>query len=84
MVKELHGINVVQDCQSILVAGKKIVATYQLANTNDHKQLFTDGTSRCQTVIQNVVVGIHSNGGYKIITLSYGILPENKTSKLVT
>jgi len=84
IVKQLPGITFIQDCRSIVTVVTKTIATYQLASVSEYKQLFTDGTSHRQTEIQNAVVGILTNGGYKMITLSSGILLENETSKSVT
>ncbi len=84
IVKELPWITFIRECRSILRVITKIIAAYQLASINEYKQLFTDGTSCRQTAIQNAVVGILTDGGYKMITLSSGILPENETSKSVT
>ncbi len=61
------------ECQSILVVVTKTLASHQLAHTGEYKQFFTDGTSHCQTAIQNAVVKIPTNGGYEMVTLSSGI-----------
>ena len=84
VVKELPGLKIVLECWSILVVVTKTLAAYWLSNASDYKQLFTDGTSRCQRAIQNGVIGILTNGGYKMIKLSSGILLENESSKSVT
>ncbi len=84
IVKELPEITFIRKCRSILTVVTKTIAAYQLASVNEYKQLFTDGRSRRQTAIQNAVVGILTDGGYKMITLSSGILLENETSKSVT
>ena len=59
----------------------KTLAAYLLRRADSYEQLFTDGTSRRQTAIQNAVVGILTEGGFKMVTLSSGILAENETSE---
>jgi hypothetical protein len=54
---------------------------YQLGREDSYAQLLTDGTSQRQTAIQNAVVGILINGGYRMVTLSSGILAENVTAE---
>jgi hypothetical protein len=49
-----------------------------------YEQLITDGTSWRQTAIQNAVVGILTDGGFKMVNLSSGILAENETAKCLT
>ncbi len=62
----------------------KTLAAYQLGRADSYKQLFTDGTSWRQTAIQNAVVGILTDGGFKMVTLSSGILVENETAECLT
>ncbi len=62
----------------------KTLAAYQLGRADSYEQLFTDGTSRRQTAIQNAVVGILTDGGFKMVTLLSSILAENETSECLT
>lgn len=49
-------------------SGWKTLAAYQLARVQEYKQLFTDGTSHSQNTIQNAVIEVLNNGGYKLVT----------------
>ncbi len=62
----------------------KTLAAYLLGRADSYKQLFTDGTTQRQTAIQNAVVGILMDGGFKMVTLSSGILVENETAKCLS
>ena len=62
----------------------KTLAAYLLGRADSYEQLFTDGTSRQQTAIQNTVMGILTEGGFKMVTLSSGILAENETAECLT
>ncbi len=72
VVKDLPGITFVCKYQSKLIVVTKTLAAYQLAHVQEYKQLFTDGTSCGQTAIQNAVIVVLDNGGYKLATLSSG------------
>jgi hypothetical protein len=74
----------VQEWRSVLVVVTKTLAAYQLRRADSYEQLFTDGTSRRQTAIQNAVMGILTDGGFKMVTLSSSILAENETAECLT
>ncbi len=62
----------------------KTLAAYQLGRADSYEQLFTDGTSWRQTAIQNAVVGILTDSGFKMVTLLSGTLAENETAECLT
>ncbi len=74
----------VGEWRSVLVVVTKTLDAYQLGRADSYEQLFTDGTSRRQTAIQNAVVGILTDGGFKMVTLLSGILAENETAGYLT
>jgi hypothetical protein len=74
----------VQEWRSVLVVVTKTLAAYRLGRADSYEQLFTDDTSRRQTAIQNAVVGILTDGGFKMVNLLSGILAENETAKCLT
>ncbi len=62
----------------------KTLAAYQLGRADSYEQLFTYHTSQRQTAIQNAVLGILTDGGFKMVTQLSGILAENKTAECLT
>ena len=70
-VRQLPSVRTVCKWRSVLVVVTKTLAAYLLGRADSYEQLFTDGTSRRQTAIQNAVVGIFDGGwiqdGYSII-----------------
>lgn len=81
---ELPSLQFIRECCTVLVVVTKTLAAYQLAKAESFKQLFSDGTSRWQTAIQNVVVSILTEAGYNAITLSSGIIAKDETSESIT
>jgi hypothetical protein len=81
LVQELPSIGTVREWRSVLVVVTKILAAYQLGRADSYARLLTDGTSRRQTAIQNAVVGILTDQGFKRVTLSSGILAKNETAE---
>jgi hypothetical protein len=77
-------VQTVQEWRSVLVVVTKKLAAYQLGRADSYKQLFTDGTSWRQTAIQNAVMGILRDGGFKMVTLLSGILAENENAECLT
>ena len=84
MVQELPSVSTIHEWRSVLVVVTKTLAAYQLGRADSYVQLLTDGTSQRQTAIQNAVVGILTDGGYRMVTLSSGILAENETAECLT
>jgi len=84
VVRQLPSVQTVREWRSVLVVVTKTLAAYLLGRADSYEQLFTDGTSRRQTAIQNAVVGILTEGGFKMVTLSSGILAENETAECLT
>ena len=81
LVRELPSVSTIREWRTVLVVVTKTLAAYQLGRADSYAQLLTDGTSRRQTPIQNAVVGILTDGGYRMVTLSSGILAENETAE---
>ena len=70
-----------RSCRSDLLHVTKTLASYQIGKANSYEQLFSDGTSRRQTSIQNVIIRFLSDGGFKTITLSTSIIAEDETAE---
>jgi hypothetical protein len=84
VVRQLLSVQTVWEWRFVLVVVTKTLAAYLLGRADSYKQLFTDGTSRRQTAIQNTVVGVLMDGGFKMVSLSSGILAENETAECLT
>ena len=80
IVKQLPGIRFIRYCRTILLHVTKTLAAYEIANSQYFEQLFTDGTSRRQTDMQNVVVGILKDSGFRRIILSGCILAVDESA----
>ena len=57
------------------------MASYRLTKVEDCQQLFADGTSRCQTAIQNLIVAIKEDNVLKNIVLSSSIVLVGESSE---
>ena len=81
IIQELPSIRFVRRCRSVLLHVTKTLASFQIGKANSYEQLFSDGTSRRQTSIQNVIIRFLLDGGFKTITLSTSIIAEDETSE---
>ena len=72
-----------RNCRSVLGVTTKILAVHQLAISAKWLQHHSDGTALQQTQLENVVVRVAREGGYKCITLSNCILPEDGCSDTI-
>lgn len=59
----------------------KTLAALLLAGVSKFDQLMTDGTDMHTNKIENVIIGFMTDNGYKCITLSSSILPEDGTAE---
>ncbi len=78
VVQLLSRLSFVRECRQILAVVTKTIAAHFLAKAECYKQLFSDGTSHRQTMIQNVVLSILTGAGYKVVTLSSDIIPNDE------
>ena len=80
-IKELPGLSLIRECcAAIQIIGETLTA-YRIANAEKWEQVFTDGTSRRQIALQNLVVGLLNDGVMKPLILSSAIISENETSE---
>ena len=84
IVKELPGISFVQGCRSTLSYFTKLMAAYQLGHADKYVEHHSDGTQRRQISMQNSIIRIASDGGFKSVTLSSAILSEDDTGGMIT
>ena len=80
IVHELPSVSFIRDCQSVNLHLTKTLSAYTLAKLKEYSELFTDGTSRRQTSIQNLIIGFLEDGGFKTVTLSTSIIAEDDTA----
>ena len=80
-IKEIPCVSYVRKCRSILRIIGETLASYRLAKAKKWQQLFTDGTSRRQTAIQNLIIGIEEDSVLKNIVLSSSIILVGESSE---
>ena len=68
-------------CRSVLLVTTKTLAAYQLAYVPEYIQHHSDGTERRQTKMENSILCIATDAGFKCVTLSSYILPEDGTAE---
>jgi hypothetical protein len=56
IVEELPSKRFSQECRTVLLYVTKTLAAYEIASAQMYQQLFTDGTSRRQTEMQNMTL----------------------------
>ena len=80
-VKTLPCVSVVRECRSVLLVTTKTLAAYQLALVPEYLQHHSDGTERRQIKMENSIIRIATDAGFKCVTLSSCILPEDGTAE---
>ncbi len=80
IVKQLPTTRFVRSVRSILVVTTKTLAAYVVAKLPNFQQIFTDGTSRRQHELINVLIGYTTDDGIKTVTLDNMILAADKKS----
>ena len=80
-IKKVPSISYVRRCRTILRIVGETLASYRLAKAEDWEQLFTDGTSRRQSAIQNLIIGIKEDGQLRNIALSSSIVLPGESSE---
>ena len=84
VVIDLPGVSFVRHCRSVLAYLTKMLAAYQLALVDKYLEHHSDGFHRRQTAMNNSVVRIAVEGGYRNITLNTAILLEDESSAVLT
>jgi hypothetical protein len=72
-----------RDCRSVLGVTSKTLAANQLALAPKWIQHHSDGTALRQTQLENIVIRVAREGGFKCVTLTNCILPEDGYSETV-
>ena len=80
-ITELPGLSFIRECRvAINIIGETLTA-YRLANATKWEQAFTDGTSRRQISLQNLVIALLDDETMKPLILSSSIISEDETSE---
>ena len=80
IVKQLPTTRFIRSVRSLLVVTTKTLAAYAVAKLPSFQQIFTDGTSRRQHELINVLIGYTTDDGMKTVTLDNMILAADKKS----
>lgn len=84
IVHELPGVSFMRGCRSELAFFTKLCATYELGWADTYLEHHSDGTQRRQISMQNSIIRIAVEGGFRSVTLSSAILSEDETSEVLT
>ena len=85
LVKNTPCVKLMRESRGVMCVVTKTLAAYQLASSPVWKEQHSDATNRRQTNIENCIVRAAREGGFKCITLSSCILPEDgKATTCVT
>ena len=80
-ITELPGLSFIRECRvAINIIGETLTA-YRLAKATKWEQVFTDGTSRRQISLQNLVIALLDDEIMKPLILSSSIISEDETSE---
>ena len=79
-IKEVPSVRYVRKCRTILRIVGETLASYRLAKAKDWDQMFTDGTGRRQTAIQNLIFRIKEDNILRNIILSSAIILKGECS----
>ena len=84
IVKELPSISFVRGCRSALSLFTTLLAAYQLGKAENFLEHQSDGTQSRQISLQNCIIRITTEGGFKTVIFSSAILSEDETLEMVT
>ena len=80
IIKGLPSERFVRSCRTNLRILGETLTSYRLAKANEWDQLFTDGTSRRQVAIQNLLITIKEDNEFKDLIVSSAIIIEGESS----
>lgn len=79
--EELPTIGFVRNCRVVLQNINETLAAFRLGNATTWHQLFTDGTSRRQIAMQNLVIGLMEEGKLDPVIVSSCQFVKNETAE---
>ena len=71
----------VQNCRTMLRVLEETLTSYRLGKSKAWQQLFTDGTSRRQIAIQNLIVSVIEGEDLRPLVMSSAMILEGETSE---
>ena len=80
-IDNLPGDSYIRRCRTILRVIGETLAAYRLGKQQDWAQLFTDGTSRRQIALQNLVIGVVEDDVLRPLVLSSAIILKGESSE---
>ena len=79
--EELPTVGFVRNCRIVLQSINETLAAFRLGNAMTWHQLFTDGTSRRQIAMQNLVIGLMEENKLDPVIVSSCQFVKNETSE---
>ena len=79
--EELPTVGFVRNCRVVLQSINETLAAFRLGNAKTWHQLFTDGTSRRQIAMQNLVIGLMEDNKLDPVIVSSCQFVKNETSE---
>ena len=84
VVQEFPGVSYIRHWCSVLSYMTKMLVSYQLGIVEAYLEHHSDGTQQRQISLNNSIVRIAIEGGFKCVTLNSAILSEDETSEVLT
>ena len=81
IIEDLPGLGYVRNCRTILRVIGETLTAYRLGKQAEWQQLFTDGTSRRQIALQNLIISILEDDILRPLVLSSAMILEGETSE---
>ena len=78
---EVPSVTYIRKCRSALRIVGETVTAHRLAKAHKWEQLFTDGTSRRQIALQNLVISVVEDTELNPIVVSSAIIVEGESSE---
>jgi hypothetical protein len=83
-VEQLPSVNFIRECRVVVKKLNEMLAAYKLGAAESCTQVFTDGTHRRQTALQNLAMAVKSgDNAIEHVIASSCIFAENKTSESI-
>ena len=79
--EELPTVGFVRNCRVVLQSINEMLAAFRLGNAKTWHQLFTDGISRWQIAMQNLVIGLMEQNKLDPVIVSSCQFVMNETSE---
>ena len=81
IVQELHSINCIHSCQTILRIIGETLAAYRISKVEQWDQFLSKGMGRRHNALQNLVIGVIYDGFLRLLIISTYIILKGETSE---